>query len=165
MILGQTEESVLNQYEKFWRWSTFYCFVWFGILLLQTDPFWIIILDQDSSYLFLKILIFNILFVLIFARTNFRAFTQKSPFVRENQYTIYAEKGSARNLIRAKIISFHLIHFEPFQKLLFWFKGNICFFIRFKKNWHARKLMRAKKTYITVARKLVHAKISTNKVF
>ena len=34
---------------------------------------------------------------------------------------------------------FHLIHFEPFQKLLFWFKGNIYFFIRFKKNWHARK--------------------------
>ena len=43
----------------------------------------------------------------------------------------YAEKGYARNLLRAEIISFHLIHFEPFQKLLFSFKGNIYFFIRF----------------------------------
>ena len=74
------------------------------------------------------------LFVPIFARTNFRALAQKNPFERENQYRIYAEKGYARNLIREKIISFHLIHFEPFQKLLLWFKGNIYFFIRFKKN-------------------------------
>ena len=65
-----------------------------------------------------------------------------------------------------------IIHFEPFQKLLFWFKENIYFFIRFKKNWHAQKLIRAKKTYIAVVQKLVHAKknflrwakISTNKV-
>ena len=58
----------------------------------------------------------------------------------------------------AKIISFHLIHFESFQKLLFWFKVNMYFFIRFKKNWHAPKLIRAKKTYIAVARKLLHVK-------
>ena len=82
-----------------------------------------------------------------------------------------------QNLICAKIISFHLIHFEPFQKLLFWFKKNIYFFIRFKKNCHARKLIHAKKNYIAVAWKLVHkkkisfaarklicVKISTNKV-
>ena len=61
----------------------------------------------------------NTLFVLIFERTNFRAFAQKNSFARENWYRIYAEKGYMRNLIRAKIILFHLIHFEPFQKLLF----------------------------------------------
>ena len=52
-------------------------------------------------------------------RTNFRTFAQKNPFARENWYRIYAEKAYARNLIRAKIISFHLIHSETFQKLLF----------------------------------------------
>ena len=36
---------------------------------------------------------------------------------------IYGEKGYAPNLIRAKIISFHLIHFEHFQKLLNTFKN------------------------------------------
>ena len=51
--------------------------------------------------------------------TNFCTFTQKNPFARENQYRIYPEKSYARNLIRTKIISFHLIYFEPFQKLLF----------------------------------------------
>ena len=91
------------------------------------------------------------LFVLIFVHTNFCTFAQKNPFARKNLHRIYAEKGYVQNLIHTKIISFHLIHFEPFQKLLFWFKGNIYFFIRFKKNWHAQKL--------------ICAKISTNKVY
>ena len=63
------------------------------------------------------------LFVLIFARTNFRAFAQQNPFAHQNYYRIYAEKGYVRNLIHAKIISFHLIHLEPFQKLYFDLKG------------------------------------------
>ena len=118
------------------------------------------------------------LFILIFVRTNFCTFAQKNPFACKNLHRIYAEKGYVQNLIHTKIISFHLIYFEPFQKLLFWFKGNIYFFIRFKKNWHAQKLIRAKKTYIAVvqklvhakkfsfaAQKLIHAKISTNKVY
>ena len=99
-----------------------------------------------------KLIIAHTLFVLIFARANFKSICARK------LVQIYAEKGYARNLIRTKIISFHFIHFELFQKLLFWFKGNIYFFIIFKKNWHARKLIRAKKTYIAVARKLVHAK-------
>ena len=93
--------------------------------------------------------------------------------MRENWYRIYVEKGYVRNLICTKIISFHLIHFEPFQKLLFCFKGNICFFIRLKKKQRA-KINTREKTYIAVARKLVHmrknlyccyAKISTRENF
>ena len=56
------------------------------------------------------------LFVLIFARTDFRAFAQTNAFASENQYRIYAEKDYPPNLLHAKIIAFHLIHFEPFQK-------------------------------------------------
>ena len=33
-----------------------------------------------------------------------------------------------------------IIHFEPFQKLLFWFKGNIYFFIRVKKKFACTKI-------------------------
>ena len=73
------------------------------------------------------------LFILIFARTNFRAFAQKNPFARKNYYRIYAEKGYARNLIRAKIISFHLIHFEPFQKLYFDLKGIFTYSLDLRK--------------------------------
>ena len=50
------------------------------------------------------------LFVLIFARTNFRACAQQNPFAHQNYYRIYAEKGYVRNLIHAKIIS--LLYFD-----------------------------------------------------